>query len=52
MTAPEGGSMGLTVESCHRLTGPVGGLVWHFVQSVSRTPLYKYTKGSVFYGYP
>ena len=49
MTAPEGGSMGLTVESCHRLTGPVGGLVWHFVQSVFRTPLYKSTRGCVLY---
>ena len=52
MTAPEDGSMVLTVEFCYCLTGSLGGPIRHFVQSVSRTPLYKYTKGSVFYGYP
>ena len=52
MTAPEDGSMALTVELRYCPTASLDGPVWHFVQSVSRTPLYKYTKGSVFYGYP
>ena len=49
MTAPKDGSMVLTVEFCYCLTGSSGGSVRHFVQSVSRTPSYIYTKVCVLY---